>query len=252
MKKKLFITILAIMFVVSSLALSPLLGNASVQAATANNNVFTYTYAGQVYESDVSEDDAWTKAMLDHLEQGNITMEDVDMEYSVFGSRDIIEIPQLIMPMSSGTALSGRAEWQPDQNEDYLPLQRVKVELYMHWGSFVPLKLDETYTDDNGNYIFDNYPAWEELAIIAFGPLWTAVYQTYSVRIYPESETFRVAKDWVGVSLIDEINNWVAGIFPNPLAYYVNSSTNTWFWQSSGSFGTIQIPYVDTNDTHNA
>lgn len=181
-------------------------------------------------------------------------MADVEIEYSTFGSRGIIEIPQLIMPMSSGTSLTGRAEWQPNTGAAYLPLQRTKVELYMHWGNFAPLKVDETYTTDNRNYSFDNFSLWEELAIIGFGPTWTAVYQTYSVRIYPESETFRVAKDWLGVDLLDSISDWVAGVVPNWLAYYVSSSTGTWFWQSSGNFGTIQIPYdaYGANETHNA
>lgn len=74
------------------------------------------------------------------------------------------------------------------------------------------LKIDETYTDDNGEYIFNNYSAWAEIAIIAFGPLWTALYQTYSVRIYPVSSTFRVGKDWVGVNLLDAFNDWTLGV----------------------------------------
>lgn len=182
---------------VSSLTLgAQLFGNKSVQvSAHSGGNTYTYEYNGQIYESDLSEDDAWTKAMLEQVEQGNLTMADVEIEYSTFGSRGIIEIPQLIMPMSGGTSLTGHAEWQPNTGSTYLPLQRAKVELYMHWGNFEPLKVDQTYTTDNGNYSFDNFSLWEKLAIIGFGPIWTAVYQTYSVRIYPESETFKVAKD---------------------------------------------------------
>jgi uncharacterized repeat protein (TIGR02543 family) len=70
------------------------------------------------------------------------------------------------------------------------------------------------------------------------------------VRIYPEGTSFRVAKDWVGVLLIDAINRIAAGIFPNPLAYYVSSTTKSWVWESAGSFDTIQIPYVTSNDTN--
>jgi hypothetical protein len=256
MKKCLFVALFTIILVISNLATGgQFLGTKSVQASTQSGiNTYAYEYNGQIYESYLSEDDAWTKAMLDQVEQGNLTMADVEIEYSSFGSRGIIEIPQLIMPVSSGTSLTGRAEWQPNTNAAYLPLQRTKVELYMHWGNFAPLKVDETYTTDNGNYSFDNFSLWEELAIIGFGPAWTAVYQTYSVRIYPESETFRVAKDWLGVDLFDSISDWVAGVIPNWLAYYVSSSTGTWFWQSSGNFGTLQIPYDanGANETHNA
>ncbi len=252
MKKKFLVAVFAILFAVSGIAFALNFGTLSAAASTSvsGGGIYTYTYNGQVYESEISEEDAWSSAMLDQLQQGNITMQDIESDYSVLGSRDIIEDIPLYMPMSSGTSLTGRAEWQPNATAAYLPLQRVKVELYMHWGNFAPLKVDETYTTDNGNYTFDNFSLWEELAIIGFGPVWAAVYQTYSVRIYPESETFRVAKDWAGVTLLDEVQKWSLGLIPNFLAYYVSSSTGTWFWQSSGNFGTMKIPYSTTNDTH--
>lgn len=79
MKKCLFVALFIIMLVVSNIATGgQFLSIKSVQASTqSGRNTYAYEYNGQIYESGLSEDDAWTKAMLDQVEQGNLTMADV-------------------------------------------------------------------------------------------------------------------------------------------------------------------------------
>lgn len=67
MKKCLFVALFTIILVISNLATGgQFLGIKSVQASTqSSGNTYAYEYNGQIYESYLSEDDAWTKAMLD-------------------------------------------------------------------------------------------------------------------------------------------------------------------------------------------
>lgn len=207
------------------------------------SNVYTYTAAGFTFISGASADDAWTKSMVYRLENTLSTIIELENEYAVFSRRSIIETPGTAP--TRGTALSGHVEWRPRNNVAYLPCQRIKVELYYVATGIlgINVKLDETYTDDAGNYTFDNYSVWSQ--ILASYGLINILHPEYMVRVYPESETFKVAKDWIGVNLLDEINKWSLGLFPDFLAYYIESSTHVWIWQSAGSFGDISIPYND-------
>ena len=139
MKKKLFNVVFVIILTVIVFATRGSFIGVSAQEEPNNGDIFTYTYDGQVFESEFSEDDAWTKAMLYQVEHGILTMEEVEDEYSSFSSRDIIEEMPLFMPMASGTSLTGRAQWQPSASALLLPLQRVKVELYIHYANLLPM-----------------------------------------------------------------------------------------------------------------
>lgn len=227
-----------------------LLNNFTYVSAVSNDNTFSYTYLGQTYESNVSQDDAWDIAMKAQLDLGNITMDDVIEDYVIFGSRDIIEEEDEVQTYSWTPMLSGFAQWQPNINSAYLPLQGVKVELYFHFSNYLPIKIDEVYTDDNGCFIFDDYDNWNYIISGLGITIYNGIAQKFTVRIYPSGETFRVAKDWFASSLVETFDNLEAGIFPNYFEYFVSSTERTWVWESSGSFGIIKIPYDTDNNTN--
>ena len=220
-----------------------------LSAASIEHN-FSYTYQGQTYGSDISNDDAWDIAMKTQLDLGNITMDDVIEDYSVFGSRDIIEEEDEIQTYSWTPALSGTVQWQPDINSAYLPLQGVKVELYFHFSNYLPIKIDEIYTDDDGHFVFEDYENWYYIISGMGITIYNGIVQKFSVRIYPSGETFRVAKDWAASSLVETFDGLSAGILPNHFEYFISSTVRTYVWESSGSFGVIKIPYSIDNDTH--
>lgn len=216
-----------------------------------NTNVYAYSNTTNDI-SEITEDESWLAEYLLLLEQGTITQDEFNLAHSEFMSRDIFEEQPLIQPQYINRSFRGNVQWQPAQGEDYLPLKRVKVELYLHYGGVVPQKITETFTDDNGDYEFISDNWWQQLLTQLLGPGWTLAYQNWSVRIYPEGETFMVARDWVGVHIIDALNSLVNNIFPNPLGYHVSSSVGTWFWETNKNFGTLKIPYAENNDTNKA
>lgn len=237
-------------YIFVSLFMVLLLNNFTYVSAASINNTFSYTYLGQTYESNVSQDDAWDTAMKTQLDLGNITMDDVIEDYVVFGSRDIIEEEDEIQTYSWTPVLSGSAQWQPNTNSAYLPLQGVKVELYFHFSNYLPIKIDEVYTDDNGCFKFDDYDNWYYIISSLGITIYNGIAQKFTVRIYPSGETFRVSKDWAASSLVETFDGLASGIFPNDFGYFVSSTVRTWVWESSGSFGTIKIPYSTDNDAH--
>ena len=121
MKKKLLLAIFAIMLASSCFDIGGQFFKTPLQAAEyIGGDTYTYEYNGRVFQSNLSEDDAFTKAMIDQVNQSNLTMEDVNIIYSSFGSRDTIEIPQLITPMRSVGESTGQVQWQPDTGAEYI------------------------------------------------------------------------------------------------------------------------------------
>ena len=195
----------------------------SVFGSTIVTPVYSYSYDDVTYNSSISVDHAWDLAMKDQLEDGNITMEDVIENYSVFGSRDVYELENEIQGYSLKPKLSGVVQWQPNENCAYLPLRGVKVELYFHYGSLLPIKVDETYLNNDGSFYFDDYEKWGNIICnILTLNLSDLVSSKFSIRIYPSSETFLVGKDWVASSLVEKLEGLAAGIFPNYFSYFIS------------------------------
>lgn len=57
--------------------------------------IYTCTVGENVFTSEKSEDDAWRKAMIWQYEQGIKTLEELEFEYGLYNSRDIVHIPNI-------------------------------------------------------------------------------------------------------------------------------------------------------------
>ena len=248
MKKLIYLLILLL----TSVILLSFFGESiySENDSKTNSNIYTYTYNGLTFESHSSLDDAFMNAMKYHYELGLIDMEGIQEEYIKISSRDIIEEPCLNQP-TRGTALTGKVQWMPNSNPNTqpLPLQRVKVELFYDSPGQPPIRLDTTYTNDNGEYMFDDYFNWGSIISAMYGYLWNVLFPRYSVKILPEGETFRVSWNCLISGFLYAVQDWIGGGILELFPYTIGSSTFTCIWNTAMDFGTLTIPYVENNWT---
>ena len=108
-----------------------------------NDLIYTYKVGEMVFTSEKSEDDVWHKAMSWQYEQGFKTLEEIELEYGLYTSREIVNIPNMEMKSkkysenpSPNDGIKVHLEWQPSptvaNNEaKYLPLKSGVLELYV-------------------------------------------------------------------------------------------------------------------------
>lgn len=221
-----------------------------VQTKAATNDIplFNYKFKDLIYESDVSEDDAWRIAMHDQLEKGNITIEDVENDYETFGSRDIVEESPITRTVSNERHLDGMAVWQPAEGADYLPLQRVKVKLFVEYTSKeFKFPITTTYTDDNGYYDFSDFKTIETILYDAGIKISELNNINYYVRIYPESTSFEVKLGWLNLSADQLYKKISDNETIDSFNYFGTSSLHQFVWDKLGTFNTMKIPYKTNN-----
>ncbi|NCA92316.1 hypothetical protein EOM82_03575 [bacterium] len=134
---------------------------------------------------------------------------------------------QGMVPMASVT-VNGTVRWVPTSGAAAAPLRHVRVELW-HRDSMGPNNyLKTTYSDNNGNYSFTyNKPLLGD-------------YHVY-IRVYAESTTFRVARDWTGITplleyILETPSDFLASINTrlNLLYTYENNDRHKAFYISQG------------------
>lgn len=233
-----------------------------------SNDYYFYTYEvnDMVFSSDISKDDVWHKAMKWQYDQGLKTIEEIEYEYGLYTSQLISKSQKmgLVAPASNinetDYGISGHLEWQPSPSANYISLKNMKVELwYVHNDANNPLqiaKLEEGYTDEYGNYSFTNASSWWDKLEILNGIYDIENGVNICIRIYPESETFKVSNDWSSIINFtgQALLNWqiVDGWLDSLLSYNIVSDMMLLpYLGNSGSFGNIQIPYgIPLDDTN--
>ncbi|MGI6770348.1 MAG: leucine-rich repeat domain-containing protein [Bacilli bacterium] len=180
------------------------------------NTIYTFSTEGMIFISDVSEDTACLNALKYLVEQGLMTVDEVQDEYSFYidkyfpETEPIIE-PEELDPLSEGVSIaSGTIVWQFDEFTE-IPLMETRVDLYCL--SYEEIFIKTVYTNENGEFeiIYDS--TQDGLG---------AGYELY-IRVYCESHTFKVSSYW-----LTEAYNIIPGLktgssSPTGLNYRINN-----------------------------
>lgn len=184
-----------------------------VNSDVAKCSLYTYKYGDTVYVSDVAKDQAWYDCMKEQYDTGLLTLDEWQEAYSVlsrtFVAKDETEIntslvqpnataSNISMAASSDMTISGTLRWEVNAAGDMLPLRMTKVELYDD-DLLGDRCIATGYTDSNGYYsfTFENADDWD---------LFESGEMDFFIRCVLESETFKVAPDWVITSYYYEID----------------------------------------------
>lgn len=84
---RLFIIYLPLLLIFGSVTITSVYAYDNTNLSNEIDNVetiYTYTYNDIIYESNISEDDAWANAMNSNMAQGLLTEEQAIDEYSIF------------------------------------------------------------------------------------------------------------------------------------------------------------------------
>ncbi|MBR6697524.1 MAG: hypothetical protein IKL73_04525 [Lachnospiraceae bacterium] len=184
------------------------------------STIYTYKNGDNVYVSDLSKDSAWYACMEEKYNNGEITLEEMEDEYSKFCA-DLIECEISVQEETESvaevtaystmqrattyatdrrTTVSARVCWTQKEGKP-LYMRQTKVELRDK--ETVGSRLIATaYTDDNGivNFAFDNPDKLTELE--------NGGYDIF-LRIYATSYTFEVGTGWhIGNYYYDSLVEW--------------------------------------------
>ena len=214
------------------------------------NGLYSYTFCGVTYTSNISMDDAFKSAIVDQYNQGLKTIDEIELEYGLYTEPVLNYIDTNSDDTNSNNeeeeGIKVHLEWQPTVNAKYIPLKFMKVQLiYMYYGIDNPITyivLEEGYTDENGDYVFQKKSNWLNL-IAPFLDVINGI--EVCVRVFPESRTFKVQQDYLNVMDLGMILDCI----PKLVSYNVISKKiNVGLFDSNGDFGTIQIPYGNKLD----
>ncbi|MBE6942691.1 MAG: hypothetical protein E7453_00320 [Ruminococcaceae bacterium] len=258
-------------------------GSVDVYADYGNGDVvksslYTYKYGDTVYVSDIAKDQAWYDCMKDQYESGLITLDEWQDAYSLlsqtFVAYDGIEAtasqahPSTPSSNMAATAtssimtISGTLSWEINTAGNKLPLRMTKVELHDK-DAIGSRCIAVGYTNSYGQYsfTFDNSDD---------GDIWESGDMDFFIRCSLESETFKVAADWVitsyycDIDISDKIHNGIT----TGLDYYIlydediNASKATYVQQgmvvgqrfakkmgmSTDNFLNVVFPYTFDNN----
>lgn len=157
-----------------------------------------------VFVSMQSEDDAWYQAKKYGYEELGIYDEDnIYEQYDEFARRDVEQDVTIVenndsnlistrnINSSGNTYVEGHLYWYESETV-FHPLRNTRVDLYdTEFGQDWFIKLmGTTFTDENGYYrfAFINADSFWDFECGGYDPM---------IRIYPDSKTFEVAREWL-------------------------------------------------------
>ena len=157
--KRIFLLLICLLTIGSAVFSNSMIVYASEEESNittaSTDQIFSYSFAGMTYTSNISLDDAWNKAMKAQYELNNMDMNDIGIEYGLYHSSAINHIYQTENLRSSSRnpeedGIKVHLEWQPAENRDYIPLKYMKVQLYYiyrnNYGLLTSVMLEEGYT----------------------------------------------------------------------------------------------------------
>jgi hypothetical protein len=180
------------------------------------NTIYTFSTEGMIFISDVSEDTACLNALKYLVEQGIMTVAEVQDEYSFyiekyFPETEPITEPEELDPLSEGVSIaSGTIVWE-DYEFTERPLKETRVDLYCL--SYEEIFIKTIYTNENGEFeiIYDSTQDGLGAGCELF------------VRVYCESHTFKVSSYWLteAYNIIPELKTGSSS--PTALNYRINN-----------------------------
>ena len=210
-----------------------------------NQSIFAYKdlTINDVFVSLHSEDDAWYLAKkYGYEELGIYDEDDIYEQYDEFARRGIEQEVTIVendeissastrsINANGNTYVEGHLYWY-DSSRVAHPLMYTRVDLYdselgQNW---LVEYMGTTYTDENGYYCFafNNADGFFDFEFGGYDPM---------IRIYPDSKTFEVARDWI-------FNDWIFSFYYKCSNVVQNVSTGTTTTLN------ITIPYSDDDNT---